>query len=125
MAILAHKKCVPCDGGTPRITSEAAKNYLNDLPGWALSENQIEKEFKFKTYLDGLEFAYSLGKTAEEEDHHPDMVINWRRVKVTLTTHAIKGLSENDFIIAAKAEDICKKLQFRQIALLLYERRRT
>jgi len=59
LAILAHKKCVPCDGGTPRITSEAAKNYLNDLPGWALSENQIEKEFKFKTYLDGLEFAYS------------------------------------------------------------------
>ena len=71
-----------------------------------LDDGRIVKEFKFRSYLDGLEFAYSLGKTAEEEDHHPDILIKWRRVRVTLTTHAIKGLSENDFIIAAKAEAI-------------------
>ena len=124
MTGLAGRKCVPCDGRTPRMTGEEAQKYLQELPGWTLSENQIEKEFKFKTYLDGLEFAYSLGKTAEEEDHHPDILIKWRRVKVIPTTHAIKGLSANDFIMAAKAEEILKKLQFRQIALLLYEKRR-
>jgi 4a-hydroxytetrahydrobiopterin dehydratase len=123
LTALAHKKCVPCDGKTPRITGEDGQRYLRELPGWTIGENQIDKEFKFSNYLDGVEFAYSLGKTAEEEDHHPDIVIKWRRVKVTLTTHAIKGLSENDFIMAARAEEIYKKLQFAHIALLLYERR--
>jgi 4a-hydroxytetrahydrobiopterin dehydratase len=112
LTALAHKKCVPCDGKTLRITGEDAQKYLRELPGWTLSENQIDKEFKFKAYLDGVEFAYSLGRTAEEEDHHPDILIKWRRVKVILTTHAIKGLSENDFIMAAKAEEIYRKLQF-------------
>jgi len=119
---LAHRKCVACDGKAPPMTKEDAQKYLQELPGWTLNDNQIDKEFKFKAYLDGVEFAYSLGKTAEEEDHHTDILIKWRRVKVTLTTHAIKGLSANDFIMAAKAEEILKKLQFRQIALLLYER---
>ena len=122
---LAHRKCVPCDGKTPPITKEDAQKYLQELPGWTLNDKQIDKEFKFKAYLDGVEFAYSLGKTAENEDHHPDILIKWRRVKVTLTTHAIKGLSENDFIMAAKAEEIYRKLQFRHIALLLYEKRRS
>ena len=124
MTHLASKKCLPCDGKTPRITGEDAQKYLQELPSWTLSENQIDKEFKFKAYLDGVEFAYSLGKAAEEEDHHPDILIKWRRVKVILTTHAIKGISENDFIMAARAEEIYSKLQFRQIALLLYEKRR-
>jgi len=68
--------------------------------------NQIEKVFRFKSYVDGLEFAFALGKAAEEEDHHPDILIMWRRVRVTLTTHAINGLSENDFIMAAKANEL-------------------
>jgi 4a-hydroxytetrahydrobiopterin dehydratase len=123
LTALEHKKCLPSDGKTPRVTGEDAQRYLRELPGWALSENQIDKEFRFSNYLDGVEFAYSLGKTAEEEDHHPDIIIKWRRVKVILTTHAIKGLSENDFIMAAKAEEIYRRLQFAQIALLLYERR--
>ena len=105
LTALAHKKCIACDGKTPRIAGEDAQKYLRELPGWTLSENQIDKEFKFKAYLDGVEFAYSLGKTAEEEGHHPDILVKWRRVKVILTTHAIKGLSENDFIMAAKAEE--------------------
>jgi 4a-hydroxytetrahydrobiopterin dehydratase len=124
LTTLAHKKCVACDGRTLRIAGEDAQEYLRELPGWTLSENQIEKEFKFKTYLDGVEFTYSLGKTAEEEGHHPDILVKWRRVKVILTTHAIKGLSENDFIMAARADEIYRKLEFRQIALLLYERRK-
>jgi 4a-hydroxytetrahydrobiopterin dehydratase len=125
LTALARRKCHPSDGKTPRITREDAEKYLQELPDWTLTENQIDKEYKFKNYLDGLEFAYSLGKTAEEENHHPDILIKWRRVKVMLTTHAIKGLSENDFIIAAKADEIHRKLQFRHIALLLYERRKS
>jgi 4a-hydroxytetrahydrobiopterin dehydratase len=91
------------------MSKEAAQVYLQEIPRWMLDDDRIVKEFKFRSYLDGLEFAYSLGKTAEEEDHHPDILIKWRRVKVTSTTHAIKGLSENDFIIAAKAEVIYAK----------------
>lgn len=85
-----------------------AQKYLEKIPGWTLVDDHIEKEFRFKEYLDGLEFAYSLGRAAEE-DHDPDILVRWRRVKVTLTTHAIKGLSDNDFIMAAKAEEIYKK----------------
>jgi len=106
MSSFAHKRCIPCDAGTPPISKETAQRYLQEIPSWMLDNDRIAKEFKFRSYLEGLEFAYSLGKTAEEEDHHPDILIKWRRVRVTLTTHAIKGLSENDFIIAAKAEAI-------------------
>jgi 4a-hydroxytetrahydrobiopterin dehydratase len=125
LTALARRKCHPSDSKTPRITREDGAKYLQELPGWTLMENQIDKEYKFKNYLDGVEFAYSLGKTAEEENHHPDILIKWRRVKVMLTTHAIKGLSENDFIMAAKADEIQRKLEFKHIALLLYERRKS
>ena len=82
-----------------------AQKYLLGIPGWLLSDDRIEKEYKFKTYLEGLDFANKIGHIAEEQDHHPDIVIRWRRVKLSLTTHSIKGLSENDFIMAAKAEE--------------------
>ena len=103
---LAKQKCVPCEGGTPPMLRAEAEKYIPEIPGWILFDDHIEKEYKFSSYLDGLEFAYRLGKTAEEQDHHPDILIRWKRVKVTLTTHAIKGLSTNDFIMAAKAEKI-------------------
>jgi len=83
-----------------------AEKYMPEIPGWTLYDGHIEKEYRFSKYLDGLEFVYQLGKTAEEQGHHPDILIKWRRIKVTLTTHAIKGLSINDFIMAAKAEEI-------------------
>ncbi len=77
---------------------------MKDLPGWSLQSGSIQKEFRFKSYLAGLEFAYGMGKIAELENHHPDLFIGWRRVRVALSTHAIKGLSQNDFIMAAKSE---------------------
>ncbi len=86
------------------MNAEEAEQLLQDLPGWAWAEEKIEKEFRFKSYAAGLEFVYAIGKIAEQQDHHPDMLVKWRRVKVTLSTHVIKGLSMNDFIIAAKAE---------------------
>lgn len=100
---LASEKCRPCKDSRP-YTSEEASERLQDLPGWSLESNTIVKEFRFKSYLSGLEFSTSLGKIADAQDHHPDMFVGWRRVKVVLTTHAIKGLSKNDFIMAANAE---------------------
>ncbi len=86
------------------MNAEEAEQLLQDLPGWTRAERKIEKEFRFKSYTAGLEFGYALGKIAEQQDHHPDMLVKWRRVRVTLSTHVIKGLSMNDFIMAAKAE---------------------
>jgi 4a-hydroxytetrahydrobiopterin dehydratase len=86
------------------MTRLEADRFLKVLPGWILKDGSIEKEFGFKSYTDGLDFAYSVGKIAEEQEHHPDILIRWRRVKLTLSTHSVKGLSENDFILAAKSE---------------------
>jgi 4a-hydroxytetrahydrobiopterin dehydratase len=77
---------------------------LRPLSGWVNLDGKIKKEFRFKSYLAGLEFAYSLGKIAESENHHPDLYIGWRRVTVEWSTHAIEGLSPNDFIMAAKSD---------------------
>jgi len=100
---LASGSVVPCKDAKP-FTIEEANTRLRDLPGWVLQSGSIQKEFRFKSYLAGLDFAYSVGKIAELENHHPDLFIGWRRVKVVLSTHAIKGLSQNDFVMAAKSE---------------------
>jgi len=99
---LAGKNSVPREG-KPMIRKEAEK-LLEGLPGWKLRDDTIEKEFRFNSYLEGLDFAHSVGKIAEEQDHHPEILIKWRRVKLALSTHSVKGLSENDFIVAAKSE---------------------
>lgn len=103
IADLASGTCVPCRGTKP-LSKEMAESRLRELPGWTLSNGVIEKEFRFKSYRDGLDFAYAVGKVAEEQDHHPDILIRWRRVRLMLSTHVIKGLSLNDFIMAAKSE---------------------
>jgi len=100
---MASGKCVSCKDVVP-LSLEEASERLKTVPGWALQSGSIKKEFRFKSYLSGLEFACSLGRIAELEDHHPDMLVGWRRVTVMLSTHAIKGLSVNDFIMAAKSE---------------------
>lgn len=101
--LLGSEKCVSCTDAKP-LTVEEAIACLQDLPGWILQSGSIQKEFRFKSYLAGLDFAYSLGKIAEQENHHPDLFIGWRRVKVVFSTHAIEGLSRNDFVMAAKSE---------------------
>jgi 4a-hydroxytetrahydrobiopterin dehydratase len=100
---LASEKCVPCKTVKPYAVDEIAAR-LKDLPGWSSGSNSIQKEFRFKSYLSGLRFACSLGGIAESEEHHPEMLVAWRRVRVAFSTHAIKGLSPNDFIMAAKSE---------------------
>jgi 4a-hydroxytetrahydrobiopterin dehydratase len=103
MTEMSQEKCRPCEK-TDRLGVEEIKILLTKLPGWTLRENTIEREFLFKSYLSGLDFACVMGKIAERENHHPDIWIGWRRVKITLSTHAIHGLSRNDFIMGAKSE---------------------
>jgi 4a-hydroxytetrahydrobiopterin dehydratase len=103
---LTKKRCKPCEGGMPPATREEAEILLKRVNGWRLSEDakKITKEFKFKDFAQALSFANSVGAIAEEEGHHPDIFLGWGRARVELATHAVKGLSENDFILAAKID---------------------
>ena len=104
----SQKHCVPCEGGVMPLFRTKAEEYLKDIPGWSLSEDakKISKTFTFKNFKEALAFANRVGGVAEAERHHPDMLVGWGKVGITLTTHAIGGLSENDFIIAAKIDEL-------------------
>jgi 4a-hydroxytetrahydrobiopterin dehydratase len=101
---LAEKRCKPCEGGLAPLNRVQAQEYLSRLTGWTLSEDgkAIRKEYKFKDFKEVIAFFNRIAQVAEEENHHPDLKIGYSRVGVRLSTHAIKGLSENDFILAAK-----------------------
>jgi 4a-hydroxytetrahydrobiopterin dehydratase len=102
---LSLKKCVPCQGGASPLKKEEAVELLSRVQGWELSgKTQITREFKFKNFLDAMGFVNRVAETAEAEGHHPDIDIRYNRVKLVLSTHAIGGLSENDFILAAKID---------------------
>ena|SRR3989344_3297914 len=107
MTELAQKKCVACEGMVDPFVREEATVLLKQVNGWMLSEDakSISKEFTFKNFAEALAFANKIGAIAEEEEHHPDLIVAWGKVGVVLTTHAIKGLSENDFILAAKIDE--------------------
>ena len=101
------KKCVPCEGGAPPFSSKDAIERLLEFPGWQLSGKAIEREFNFKNFAEALNFINKVGIVAEQEDHHPDINFHdYKKVRISLSTHAISGLSENDFILAAKIEAI-------------------
>ena len=104
---LKDKKCVPCEGGVKPLTPDEYGSYLRTaLSGWNdVDQKQIEKEYKFKDFRQALDFVNKVGEIAESEGHHPDIYLHgWNKVKLTLTTHAIGGLSENDFILASKID---------------------
>jgi 4a-hydroxytetrahydrobiopterin dehydratase len=102
---LLKKKCVPCEGGAEPLTPGEAVDYMAEVPGWALSPDgkKISREFKFKNFIGAINFVERVADVANEEDHHPDIHIHYNKVVLELWTHAIGGLSENDFIVAAKA----------------------
>ena len=104
MSDLAGKTCVPCRGGVPPLEKTAAEGYLEDAPGWALMDGakRIERKFTFKNFKESLAFVNQVGAVAEDEGHHPDISFGWGYATVALHTHKIKGLHENDFIMAAK-----------------------
>ena len=103
---LGDRKCVPCEGGVPKLTEAQSQALLAQVgPGWQVVNNHhVEKEFKFKDYVSALAFVNRLSVVAEAEGHHPMVHLTWGYVKVIMWTHAIDGLSENDFILAAKIE---------------------
>ena len=103
---LAEKKCVPCGGGVPPLDEPSARNYLAGLAGWNLvAGKRIQKEYTFKDFARALAFVNRAGAIAEAEGHHPDILIHsWNRVRLEIFTHVIGGLSENDFILAAKID---------------------
>ncbi len=106
---LASLKCVPCRGNQPPLESEKVKLMLDAVPGWTKSPGEIdkiEKRFKFKDFKEAMVFVNNVAEIAEEEGHHPDIFIQWNKVTLTLWTHAIKGLFDNDFILAAKIDEI-------------------
>ena len=109
MSDLLNKKCVPCEGGaTPFDISEIHK-YQKKVDGWEIVKNDeniyyLEKKFTFKNFLDSQSFVNKVGIISEEEGHHPEISFGWGYAKINITTHAIEGLSENDFILAAKID---------------------
>ncbi|MDO8752149.1 MAG: 4a-hydroxytetrahydrobiopterin dehydratase [Candidatus Wolfebacteria bacterium] len=108
MKNLAQKTCVACEGGTPPLQGELLQKYLGQVDGWELIHGtKIKKEFSFKNFKEALVFVNKVGEVAEEEGHHPDIhLVSYKNVVIELWTHAIGGLSENDFIVAAKIEKL-------------------
>ena len=105
---LAAKQCVPCKSGTPPLKGDALDALLSQLGGgWrVLDEHHLEKEYKFKDFLQALAFTNKVGELAESQGHHPDIFLAWGKVRLTIWTHSINGLSESDFVLAAKADDL-------------------
>jgi len=109
MTDLFDKKCVPCEGGvTPFDISEIHK-YQKKIDDWDVVKNEndiyyLEKKFTFKNFLESQNFVNEVGRISEEEGHHPEIIFGWGYAKINITTHAIEGLSENDFILASKID---------------------
>jgi len=102
---LLSKKCVPCEGGISPMRADEVNVLLSQVYGWSADEDfkKIYREFKFNNFKEAMEFVNQVASLAESEGHHPDIYIhNWNKVRLELSTHAIGGLSENDFIMAAK-----------------------
>jgi 4a-hydroxytetrahydrobiopterin dehydratase len=102
---LASKTCVPCRGGVPPLAGKELENYSSRLPSWkVVNGHHLEKAFSFPDFKKALEFTNKVGGLAEEQGHHPDIFLAWGKVTVTIWTHKINGLTESDFILAAKID---------------------
>jgi len=105
---LTKQRCVPCEGGDKPFDKKEIEKYLSIVSGWDVIEDlKISKHFKFKNFKEALSFVNKVGEIAEHENHHPNIYLyGWNKVRITLTTHAIKGLSINDFILASKIDKL-------------------
>ena len=103
--MLSQKSCKPCNGKTAPLPLEKSTELLKNLHGWTLSDRQINRDFSFKDFAEALAFVNRVGEIAEQEGHHPDIFLHqYKQVRVTLWTHVVSGLTENDFILAAKID---------------------
>ena len=107
MSELASKTCVPCRGGVPPLKGEELASLQKQVDGWSVvEEHHITKTFKFRDFREALKFVNRVGELAEEQGHHPDIFLAWGKAGITLWTHAIDGLTESDFIMAAKMDQL-------------------
>ena len=111
MSDLLNKKCMPCEGGVLPFDVSEIHKYQKKVDGWDITKGEDEifflsKKFKFENFLKSQNFVNEVGKISEQEGHHPDILFGWGYAEIKVTTHAIKGLSENDFILAAKIDKI-------------------
>ena len=111
MSELSNKKCIPCEGNIPPFDKTEIHKYLKQVDGWVVKSDHdksffLIKEFKFKNFKESQNFINKVGDIAERENHHPDISFGWGYCKIKIFTHAIKGLAESDFILAAKIDKI-------------------
>jgi 4a-hydroxytetrahydrobiopterin dehydratase len=108
---LNQKKCIPCEGGVAALTTAEATQLLSQLSGWRIDAPvaELRKRFKFPSFMDTIAFVRRMADLAEAEGHHPDFCVRFTVLDVSLTTHAIGGLSENDFVLAAKIDQLPQK----------------
>jgi len=107
MSELSSKQCVPCRGGVPPLTADEIKPLLNQLQGWeVVDEHHLRKVYRFSNFREALGFVDKVGEIAEEQGHHPDICFGWGQAEITIWTHKINGLTESDFILAAKVDEI-------------------
>lgn len=107
MTDLAQKVCIPCRGGVPPLAGRELASLLEQVHGWTvIGEHHIQKQYKFPNFVTALEFVNRVGALAEEQGHHPDIYLAWGKVEIKLWTHKIDGLTESDFIMAAKIDKL-------------------
>ena len=105
MTSLADKSCIPCRGGTPALKGSALSDFRQQLSEWqVVDEHHLIRAYKFPDFRSALAFVNKVGELAEEQGHHPDILLAWGKVEITIWTHAVNGLTESDFILAAKIQ---------------------
>ncbi len=111
MSDLATRHCVACEGGMPKLTEPGIRQLLTEVPGWALVDDgkAIERTFTFEDYWETMAFVNAVAWIAHSEDHHPDLSVHWGKCVVRWNTHAVSGLTDNDFICAAKVSALLPK----------------
>lgn len=109
MEPLADRRCVPCDAGTPPLSDDTVAELLAELPGWKLdAEGRLSKTFEYDGFTPGVRLVDMIAEVAEAEGHHPDLCLGWGSLTASLITHSIGGLSENDFVLAAKIDRLAR-----------------
>jgi 4a-hydroxytetrahydrobiopterin dehydratase len=105
MSDLAERQCVPCRGGVPPLKGDELNSFAAQLPGWeVVNEHHLRKHFEFKNFRESLDFVNRVGELAEDQGHHPDICFGWGKAEITIWTHKIDGLTESDFVLAAKID---------------------
>jgi 4a-hydroxytetrahydrobiopterin dehydratase len=107
MPDLASRECVPCKGGVPPMSAAEIETLIKQLEGWEVVEDHhLRKTYEFKNFRGALDFVNRVGELAEEQGHHPDICFGWGRAEITIWTHKINGLTESDFVLAAKIDNL-------------------